>query len=169
MEKQLEHTPTPYHAAPSRVTPLENIMARGGQHIAVVTEGRIKQGTPEGNRDFILRACNNHDALVGAVNLFLNAIHGEGEHDKGAHDIDDCDVCDAIDEAKRLLVRLKEQGKTSANDLLMEAIDLIAEMRQDAIDTALNLDLSPADQMALKGTRDDCQEWLDKAKGKPSD
>lgn len=164
MEKQMEHTPTPYHMVPSMRVPRETIQASDGQQIAVIGEQSIRQGTPEGNRNFLLRACNNHDALVRRVKLLTEAIDDEGEHE---HDPDECDVCYAVDEAKCWLERLDKQGETGANDLLLEAVELIEIAKEDAGLKAASEDMDPALRAVYESYLGMYDKWLDKAKGKP--
>lgn len=165
MEKQMEHTPTPWRMVPSIKVPRETIQASAGQQIAVIGETTIEQGTPEGNRDFLLRACNNHDYLVGAVKLLVEAIDDENEHD---HDGEECDVCYAVDDARWRLERLDKQGETGANDLLLEAVELIeiAQANTIVVLEALQEALTPAEITVLQSYTVDFQKWLDKAKGK---
>lgn len=167
MEKQMEHTPTPYRMVPSIKVPRETIQASGGQQIAVIGEQSIMQGTPEGNRNFILRACNNHDVMVSRIELLVDAIDGEGEHDEGTHEPEECDVCDAVDDAKALLARLKQQGETGANDLLLEAVELIEIAKEDAGLRAASEDTSPPLRAVYESYLGMYEKWLDKAKRKP--
>lgn len=105
MSEHLKHTPVPWHGSRSRRVPRDTIMARDEQQIAVIGEQSIKEGTPTGNRQFMLRACNNHQKLLNLVDRFVGAIDDEGEHVE--HLADECDVCDAVDDARRLLDNLK--------------------------------------------------------------
>lgn len=170
MEKKLEHTPTPYHleTLPSlmaaNVPPIAAIMAADNQRVAIVGRGAVKQGTPEGNAAFILRACNNHDALVGVIKQLMEAIDDEGEHE---HDPDDCDVCYALDKAEWRLERLEKQGEAGANDLLLEAVGLIGTMLENTVDglELMREIMTPAQCTVLESYTVDFKEWLDKAKG----
>lgn len=163
MEKQMEHTPTPWHAERAQQGLRETIQAPNGQLIGVIADRSLKQGTPKGNRAFILRACNNHYLLLGKIEVLVEAIDDEGEHD---HDPDECDVCYAVNEAKWLRELLNKQGETGANDLLLEAVELIEAVKQEDETWAANEDISPALRKAYESDCDIYQEWLDKAKGK---
>lgn len=164
MDKKLEHTPTPYRA--EMLTGVLGIKARPNIPIATMSHSEHDGDQREGNAAFILRACNNHDALVSEIKQLAEAIDDEGEHD---HDPEECDVCYAVDDAKRRLARLAEEGETGAQDLMLEAIELITDMQRDSDDLSLQFETTPAFLKAHEDFRDNCQDWLDKAKGKSHD
>ena len=160
MEKQLEHTPTPWHGRSS----LFAIGARNDQLIAIMSQMSIGQGTWEANLAFILRACNNHDFLVSEIKQLLEAIDDEGEHE---HDGEECDVCYAADDAKWQLEKLDKQGETGPQDLLLVAVELIEIANEDAGLRAASENISPALRAVYESYLGMYEKWLDKAKGKP--
>lgn len=169
MDKQMEHTPTPYHVEHAQgINASDMVMIHvtagfpGGKG-TIAVGGLADDPEHEANAAFFIRACNNHDALVRRINLFVEAIDDEGEHE---HDPDTCDVCYAVDEAKHWLELLDKQGETGANDLLLEAVELITDYNDDMSRKIFNGHMAPATKTALEDMRDNCQAWLDKAKGK---
>ena len=161
MDKQPEHTPTPWRKESGM------IMARD---VPILHADREPgNGTLPVERDenigFALRACNNHDALVREIKMLVETIEDEGEHN---HSPEECDVCDAIYDAKRRLAHLDEQGETEANDLLLEAVGLIGTMLENTVDgmEAAKEILTPAQCTVLQSYTEDFRVWLDKAKGR---
>lgn len=76
----MKHTPTPYfvrhHSDDETLVVLTPARARPGRFVA-----RVFNMDPEQRRvdaEFIATACNNHDALVGAVNALLIEVGDKG-------------------------------------------------------------------------------------------
>lgn len=172
MEKKLEHTPTPYHVEHAQgINASDMVMIHvtaglpGGKG-TIAVGGLADDPEHEANAAFFIRACNNHDRLVSDIRQLVEAIDDENEHD---HDAGDCDVCYAVDDAKWRLKLLDKEGETGANDLLLEAIELIEAAKQEDETWAANEDISPALRKAYESDCDIYQTWLDKAKGKAVD
>ena len=79
MKQTTPHTPTPWHIAnPAKlcpkIWPCASFAGRNGGMLGTVAE-RGPKG--EANADFIVKAVNNHDALVGALESLMENFVGD--------------------------------------------------------------------------------------------
>lgn len=75
--KQAMHTPTPWRIYKEPMNPNPRIMAEASTLVAVISQGKAFAKQTDTNAAFVVRACNAHEDLLGALKAIRARLDGD--------------------------------------------------------------------------------------------